>query len=279
MTWKENVTPEQKITQYILQFLGKSHPVFGGLSPCPFARKELVDKKIQYFNSDISPQGPSDNLIEAIRTFDADEDLSTFLAFDIQEQIDVEQAGKFAQVITDVLADIEILAIPLHPKDPFAISGIKTREGPFVMMLIQRRSFLDEAKQKLLRTSYYKNWDDKDQRIMQALSSICDQHNAFFPEVWWTDDVIKATQRGEPIPQAVFGSTIRDVSLDELHFWMHKWGRLHNWHPLCPTRKDKAKDLQQKANENHLILMTAMGVESSFAAILMPETDEKKLRL
>ena len=166
------MTPELKIREYIIQFLGTPHPVFGGLSPCPFARKELMDNKIQYFLAHISPQGPLERLLDAIRKFDADPKLSTFLAYDIEHRIDVQQTAKFAQDITNALANIEILAIPLHPEDPFSVGGIQTRKGPFVMMLIQRRSFLDEAKTKLLRTSYYKNWDDRDQRVMKVLAEV-----------------------------------------------------------------------------------------------------------
>ena len=48
MTRQKKKTPTQKIKIWIKDFLTKRNPVFGDLPPCPFARKAMMDKKVEF---------------------------------------------------------------------------------------------------------------------------------------------------------------------------------------------------------------------------------------
>ena len=47
-TQHKKKTPTQKIKSWIKDFLTKRNPVFGDLPPCPFARKAMMDKKVEF---------------------------------------------------------------------------------------------------------------------------------------------------------------------------------------------------------------------------------------
>jgi hypothetical protein len=263
------------IIKYMKEFLEVPHPVFKGFSPCPFSGKERRENKIHFYSIAMRPMGPCGNLIREVRSFDGDPQYSTMLAYDPTERLTVKETYSFAQQITDKTVDIDILAIPIHPKDPFEVKGLKTRAGPYVMMLIQRRAFLADAKDKLLNTKYYDNWDDRDQRIMTAIDNLCQQHDAFFPLIWWTEEVLERVKQGEPFPEAVFSSTCRDLSRNELHSWMHRWGKLYGWEPFMPLRQENFKKLQRAADKGAFLIATAHGgLVEGMAAVICKESKE-----
>jgi hypothetical protein len=278
-TTGERVNKEhhEAILTYIRDFLEVPNPAFSGMPICPFAGLERRAGKIHFFYAPMSGPQPSLELLEEIRRFDASSDVTTMLAFDIKEQMTVEEAHCFAQKITDRCVDIDMLTIPLHPKDPFEIKGVRTRCGPYVMMLIQRRTPLAEAKEKLLNTQYYDNFDDRDQRIMARVDGLCAEHDAFFPLVWWTDSVLKSVLSGKPFPEAVFGSTCTDLTRNELHLWMKRWGSIYGWTHFTELKQANFRAAQEAVDEGYLIIATADGMSSEglAAVICQPSEDSR----
>ena len=263
------MTVKDEILRYMTGFLERSNPIFSNMPPCPYARKERMDDKIYFFETQLEAKGPSDSFLDEIRDFDNNEQWSTMLAYAPVQEMDVQECYAFAQSITDALTDIDILAIPLHPDDPFSVQSLRTRQVPCVMMLIQRRAFLANAKKKLLKTKYYTNWADQEERIMTQINEFLLEKDAFFPLLWWTDEVIKEVQAGAPFPEIVISSTVTHLSRNDLHLWMHKWGNHHGWRPLCSFSKWRKI---QELNKDSIILATAHGGnESGFTAILDPE--------
>ena len=264
-------SPQENILSYMLNFLEKPHPVFSNMPPCPYARKERVENKIQYFETTITTQGPSSSLLEEIRTFHSSPQWTTMLAYASIQEVDVQECYNFAQQITDALIDIDILAIPLHPEDPFEVQGVRTRQVPYVMMLIQRRAVLAAAKEKLLNTKYYANWDDKDFKIIANIHEKLGKKGVFFPLFWWTDEVLKQVQQGAPFPEIVITSTVNILSRNEMHLWMHKWGRTFGWRPLCNFYK--WKQIRDLGASTTLIATAHGGGEDGFTAILYPQEE------
>lgn len=267
------MTVMEQILTYMTDFLERSNPIFSNMPPCPYARKERVDNKIYFLETPLTEQGPSESFLEEIRQFDNNEQWSTMLAYSPTMALDVQACYSFAQRITDALMDIDILAIPLHPDDPFSVQGLRTRQVPCVMMLIQRRAFLSDAKEKLLKTKYYANWSDQEERIMTQLNTILVDQGAFFPILWWTDEVLKEVQAGAPFPEIVISSTVTHLTRNDLHLWMHKWGNVHGWKPLCSFSKwELIKDL----DDDSIILATAHGgTEAGFSAVLDPKESKE----
>lgn len=266
------MTSLENILSYMTQFLEQPHPVFANLPPCPYARKERLDNKILFQETTITTDGPSAELLEDIRNFDADSKWTTMLIYASTQQVNVQECYTFARTITDTLQSMDILAIPLHPDDPFEIQGIRTRQVPCVMMLIQRRAFLSAAKEKLLNTKYYTNWTDNDYRVMNGLHQKLQPQGIFFPFMWWTDEVLEEVKQGQAFPEAVLSSTVQLLSRNDAHFWMHKWGKAYGWRAFCSfTKWRKINAL----NPESILLATAHGgKEEGLAVLLHPQEDE-----
>ena len=45
---KKTQTPTQKIKNWISKVITKPNPLFGNLPPCPFARKAILQNKVQF---------------------------------------------------------------------------------------------------------------------------------------------------------------------------------------------------------------------------------------
>ena len=112
----------QQIKRYIMEHLETNNPIFSNMPACPFARKERLEDRIEYWEVHIDAEGPSDALLERIRSFDQDPSKSTMIIYDPHQLCCLNSAYEFARQIGNKLADIDILAIPLHPADPFSIS-------------------------------------------------------------------------------------------------------------------------------------------------------------
>ena len=137
---------KRAIEEYMVQFLEEKHPQFSNMPPCPFANKERLEDRIVYKEVYIGQEGPTDTLLEEIRIFDSNPHKSTMIIYDAHHLCSLQEAYEFAQHLTDLLTDLDILSIPLHPEDPFSIGSVRTRQTPFMMMIIQRKSLIFEAK-------------------------------------------------------------------------------------------------------------------------------------
>ena len=263
------MTVMEQILTYMTDFLERSSTVFSNMPPCPYAKKERLSNKIYFLETELTEQGPSDWLLEEIRQFDQNQQWSTMLAYAPKMELDVQSCYDFAQRITDALTEIDILAIPLHPDDPFSVQGLRTRQVPCVMMLVQRRDFLSNAKDKLLKTKYYDNWLDQDGITMTQINQHIVENGAFFPIFWWTDNVLKDVQAGAPFPEIVFDSTVTHLTINDLHLWMHKWGELHGWKPWCSFLKWKT--IGELPDESIVLATAHGGPEPGFAAVLNPK--------
>ena len=106
---------------------------------------------------------PTDEFLETIREFDFNSQYSTFIAYDKTSQLSLDDAYSLAQNVIDSLQDIDILAIPLHPQDPYSPSGVRTRATPY-SCFIQRRSLLSQGQHKF-ENKYYHHFEDVNKEI------------------------------------------------------------------------------------------------------------------
>lgn len=267
----DKMTALENILSYMINFLEKPHPVFSNMPPCPYARKERLANQIFFFEAEIAPEGATSSLLEEIRKFDANPKWTTMLIYSPKQLVDIVACYNFAQKITDALADIHVLAIPLHPDDTFAVQNVRTREVPYPIILLQRRSVLTEAKEKLLNTKYYANWTDRDYRVMSTIHQKLHNEGIFFPFLWWTDEVLNSVKQGAPFPEAVISSTVNLLTQNDTHFWMYKWGKSYGWRPFCGFKTwRKIRDLAPSS----IILATAHGGSNDgLTALLHPQED------
>ena len=255
------MTPKRAIEEYIVQFLEERHPQFSDMPPCPFARKERLENRIIYTEGHIGTEGPTEKLIEDIRTFDSDPHKSTMIIYDTSQQCSLQEAYEFAQYLTELLMDLQILAIPLHPEDPFAVGGVRTRQTPFMMMTIQRKSLIFDAKKKLLSTTYYSLWDDAEERFFDQFEDYMqtEHQDVFFTRLWWREGLLKSFLQGVAKPKVVVGVTVDSLSRNAFHVWMNRWGVLHGWHPLCAMKDQYMNRVIEVVKDGGCVLATAHG--------------------
>ena len=102
---------------------------------------------------------PSDDVENIIRQFSKDANHSTLLIVDPECALTREEGVEYGIRLCELLRDIEMVAICVHPNDDFAIQGFQTRSKiPFVTMLVQTDELVRHAKDSLRKTHYYDNW-------------------------------------------------------------------------------------------------------------------------
>ena len=255
------INPKRLIEEYIVHFLEERHPQFSNMPPCPFASKERLEDRIVYKEADIGKDRPADQLIEDIRTFDSNPHKSTMIIYDTQQLCSLQEAYTFAQNLTDLLTDLNILPIPLHPEDPFEVGGVRTRQTPFMMMTIQRRSLIFEAKKKLLSTTYYSLWDDVEERYLDRFEQYMENEHqeVFFTRLWWKDEFLNPILRSVVKPKVVVGVTVDSLSRNDFHLWMNRWGVLHGWQHLCAMNHQNISIVEEVVKDGGCVLATAHG--------------------
>lgn len=246
-----------KLLHYLTNFLERSHPSFGNLPPCPFAKKERLEGRILCLEYHFMDTIPTDEFLETIREFDANSQYSTFIAYDRTSQLSLDDAYALAQQVIDSIQEIDILAIPLHPEDPYSPSGVRTRATPYLMFAIQRRSLLSQGQQQLLRTKYYHHFEDQEQRNLQAIEQQCAKREIFFPLLWWKENVLKKVREGEGFPEPCPENTLRMQNSNEIHMWFHQYGKLHQWFPFGAF--SKVDEAQELVRNGKTIIATAHG--------------------
>lgn len=146
------------IENWINSDLSKPLAVFNNLPACPYAKKAWMDKRVQvkqivgldvfnYMEQDSwTWSGKRDVIVYGMKP-DAvsSHQLSTL----------VEQAN------STFLKDRGFVALEDHPDDLEQIQDVCLNQGTWALVLLQKRSKLDEARQYLASKNYYKNWPEK----------------------------------------------------------------------------------------------------------------------
>ena len=259
------MNPKHAIEEYIIHFLEERHPQFSNMPPCPFARKERLEDRIVYKEVHIGKERPTDRLIEDIRIFDSNPHKSTMIIYDPYQLCSLLEAYEFAQHLMDSLNDINILPIPLHPEDPFMIGDVRTRNTPFMMMTIQRKSLIFDAKKKLLSTTYYSLWDDFEERYLDRFEEYMQKEHqeVFFTRLWWRDEFLSSILRGATKPEVALGVTVDSLSRNEFYLWMHRWGVLHGWYPLCAMNHQNMSIVEEMVKGGGCVIAVAHGGDES----------------
>jgi hypothetical protein len=247
----------EEVLDYLMGFLEKVHPQFGNLPPCPFAKKERLEGRILCLEYSFESVIPEKKLLDDIRSFDKGHTYSTCIAYDKTSQMSLEEAYEMANNLVDTLQDIDILVIPLHPKDPYSPSGIRTRATPYLLFAIQRRSLLSEGQQKLLRTKYYSQFEDQEQRNLQSIEQQCARKDVFFPLLWWKEEILQSVRQGDSFPEPCPHSNLRMLNSNEIHNWFHQYGKIHNWIPFGAFKR--IEEAQQFVKKGRIIIATAHG--------------------
>lgn len=148
----------QEMENYTKQILENSRSEFGRKSACPFVKREREEQKIEYRLCDITADGPSDDVLRVIRQFGTEQKYSTLLVIDPVKRVSADQLIEIGIAVSEMTRGDRLIAIGVHPDDPFEIGGYRTRLIPYVTLLVQATEYLQWAKDKIKASSYYANW-------------------------------------------------------------------------------------------------------------------------
>ncbi len=151
------LSSNQKIEDWVLNFLSKPNSAFDNLPPCPYAKKAWLDGNVEVkeFISFAEMRKDIDNWNKEVIIYLFQE---TMLPRCTELQV---LASKFNDEFPD------FLFLEETPELVEDVAGVIVNQGDLCMMIVQKRKELEEAREELKKTGYYDNWtDEMKERIM-----------------------------------------------------------------------------------------------------------------
>ena len=262
------------LCRYLVDFLEVPHRAFGNMPPCPFAQKERISKRIQPQEIVLDRGSPDDRLHEIIRSFAIHPTFRTLLVYDQSATMSATELEEVGQRIMD--DHPSMLVIALHPEEGFAPAGVHTRRAPFPALVIQDRDQLSDAQITLLRTAYYDNIAQREERMIRITQYQCSKHQLFIPVYWWKKSVLERyadVDAGE-WPEEIIGETVQPMTCNGLHVWMGDYGVQLGWSRYGDfSSLEKA---QKEISRGNFFLATAHGGKGSGYVELLGKSKPRK---
>ena len=147
----------QKIEDWILDFLSQPNSAFDNLPPCPYAKKAWLDGNVEVkeFVSFAEMRKDLDKWNKEVIIY-----LFQYTTLPRCTELQI-LASKFNEEFPD------FLFLEESPDLVEDVGGVIVNQGELCMMLVQKRKPLEEAREELMKTGYYDNWtEDMKERIM-----------------------------------------------------------------------------------------------------------------
>ena len=152
---KKKQTPTQKIKNWINKFITKPNPVFGDLPPCPFARKAIMDDKVEF----VELPGTADwrTLYQMIWNFDFNnKDVLCMIAE--PDHFTAEETMGIARELNERFMPRDVVILEDHPDIAEKVKHVTLNNGEYTLFLAQGLSKLNRHAKMLESGPYYKNW-------------------------------------------------------------------------------------------------------------------------
>jgi len=152
---KKTPTPTQTIRKWINDFVTRPNPVFGDLPPCPFAKKAILDDKVQF----VELTGTADwrTIYQLIWNFDYDQkDVLCMIAE--PTQFTATQTTGIATELNERFMPRDVVVLEDHPEIAESVKTVKLNNGHYILFLAQRLSKLNRYSEMLEKGPYYRNW-------------------------------------------------------------------------------------------------------------------------
>jgi len=133
------------LESWIENFLDKPHPAFGGYSPCPYAKKSLIDAKVEFIACNAHTFPDKIN----IKGYDV-------IVYIFEDEMSAEELTKKAEVFNT--QNPSLVALEDHPQEQEAVKDCVLNNGRYATIFIQDRQKLEKFRKNLKKTCYYENW-------------------------------------------------------------------------------------------------------------------------
>ena len=148
-------TPTQKIQNWINNFVTQPNPVFGNLPPCPFARKAIVDNKVEF--QEMLGTTNYATLYQTIFNFDW-ETKDVLCMILPANHFSAKETTTIAHDLNSYFMTRDIVVLEDHPKIMETVNSVKLNNGEYILFLAQSLSKLNHFSKVLESGPYYKNW-------------------------------------------------------------------------------------------------------------------------
>ena len=152
---QNNKTPTQTIRQWLDDFVTRPNPVFGNLPPCPFAKKAMLDGKVEFVELNRAADWRSIYQLIWKTDFD-DKDVLCMIAD--PRQFTAEETTSMARELNERFMPKDIVILEDHPEIDERVQEVKLNNGVYTLFLAQRLSKLNSFSKMLESGPYYKNW-------------------------------------------------------------------------------------------------------------------------
>jgi len=116
-------------------------------------------EQISYVQCEIRSAIPPASLIQVVKDFRRRSTKhKTLLVVDAIKRVSISELVALGVNLCEECREERMIAIGVHPDDPFEIDGYKTRGVPFVTMLCQEAEYIAWAKSELKKGHYYSKW-------------------------------------------------------------------------------------------------------------------------
>jgi hypothetical protein len=148
-------TPTQKIQNWINNFVSQPNAVFGNLPPCPFARKAIVDNKVEFQEM----IGTTDYATLYQTVFNFDWDNKDVLCMILPpNHFTATETTQMAKDLNSYFMTRDVVILEDHPDIDENVLGVKLNNGEYILFLAQSLSKLNHFSRLLESGPYYKNW-------------------------------------------------------------------------------------------------------------------------
>ena len=133
-----------QIETWITTVLDTPNSKFGNLPPCPYAKKAWVEGNV------------SVKMFDDVQSFtpqDWDKEVNIYV---MNPWISSELLSEMAKNYNSMYSDY--LFLEEHPDLIEDVGGFVVNQGKLILLIVQDRKPLEEARKKLLETNYYENW-------------------------------------------------------------------------------------------------------------------------
>jgi hypothetical protein len=145
---------KQDITQWVIDFVEKPHPLLNSWAPCPYARRARVEGKFDIRPGQINPI--SDGAFQHMDSYDVIAYVYDSKRFSAEE---------FNEMVNNVnvwhLRSRGMFALADHPDDVETVNGVVMNQGQYAICFLQDLAKLDAHAVMLADRGFYQDWPDE----------------------------------------------------------------------------------------------------------------------
>ena len=149
------MTPTEKIKNWINDFVTQPNPVFGNLPPCPYARKALLDNRVQF--EEMPNTANYATIYQYITDFNFEQQ-DVLVMILPRDHCSAKITHQTATELNQYFMPRDIVILEDHPDTVERVKGVTLNNGEYILFLAQRLSKLNHFSKMLESGPYYKNW-------------------------------------------------------------------------------------------------------------------------